>query len=99
MPFIGQGGGVPTFVLALVVAAGLLAIWIDVRHPKLAPESLGKRVLAAAGALLALELVPVLHGSVAQLYTSVFAILLPALVTSFLSAVWLMRALRDAQLG
>jgi hypothetical protein len=89
----------PNFVIALVVAAGLLALWIDVRHPTLAPESLGKRVLAAAAALLALELVPVLHGSVAQLYTSVFGILLPALVTSFLSAVWLMRALRDAQLG
>ena len=56
-------------------------------------------MLAAAGALLLLELVPVLHGSVAQLYTSVFAILLPALVTTFLSAVWLMRAMRDAQFG
>jgi len=90
---------VSTFVLALVVAAGLLAVWIDVRHPTLAPESLGKRVLAAAGALLLLELVPVLHGSVAQLYISVFAILLHALVTTFLSAVWLMRAMRDAQFG
>jgi len=90
---------VPTFVLALVVAAGLLALWIDVRHPQLAPQSLKSRVLAAAGALLLLELVPVLHGSVAQLYTSVFGILLPALITTFLSAVWLMRAVRDAQLG
>lgn len=99
MALFSQGGGVSTFVLALVVAAGLLAVWIDVRHPALAPESLGKRVLAAAGALLLLELVPVLHGSVAQLYTSVFGILLPALVTTFLSAVWLMRAMRDAQFG
>ena len=99
MALFRQGRGMSTFVLALVVAAGLLAVWIDVRHPTLAPESLGKRVLAAAGALLLLELVPVLHGSVAQLYTSVFAILLPALVTTFLSAVWLMRAMRDAQFG
>jgi hypothetical protein len=99
VPSLGQAGGVSTFVLGLVVAAGLLALWIDVRHPKLAPESLGKRVLAAACALFALELVPVLHGSVAELYTSVFAILLPALVTTFLSAVWLMRAMRDAQFG
>jgi len=29
---------------------------------------------------------------------TVFAILLPALVSSFLSAVWLMRALHDARL-
>ena len=99
MAAVGQGGGVSTFVLALVVAAGLLALWIDVRHPKLAPRSLRSRVLAAAGALLLLELVPVLHGSVAQLYTSVFGILLPALITTFLSAVWLMRAVRDAQFG
>jgi len=95
----GQGGGVSTFVLALVAGAGLLALWIDVRHPKLAPDSLGKRVLVAAAAVLFLQAIPVLHGSVAAVYATVFAILLPALVSSFLSAVWLLRALRDAQLG
>jgi hypothetical protein len=90
---------VSTFVPALVVAAGLLALWIDARHPKLAPESLGKRVLAAAVAMLVLQAIPVFHGSVAAVYATVFAILLPVLVSSFLSAVWLLRALRDAQLG
>lgn len=87
------------FALALVVGSALIALWIDVRRPSLAPASLGKRVLAAALAGLALRVVPVLHGSVAALYLTVFALLLPALVAAFLTAVWLMRAVRDGQLG
>jgi hypothetical protein len=90
---------VSNFLTALVVGAGLLALWIDVRHPKLAPESLGKRVLAAACAVLLLQAIPVFHGSVAATFATVFAIVLPALVSSFLSAVWLLRALRDVQFG
>jgi hypothetical protein len=87
------------FVPALALGAALIALWIDVRRPSLAPDSLAKRVLAAALAALALRLVPVLHGSVLAAYTSVFALLLPALVSSFLTAVWLMRSVRDGQLG
>jgi hypothetical protein len=87
------------FVPALVVAAGLLALWIDTRHPGLAPDSLSKRVLAAGCAVLALQAIPLFHGSVAAIYASVFAILLPTLVSSFLASVWLLRALREAQLG
>jgi hypothetical protein len=87
------------FLPIFVVGAGLLALWIDVRHPALAPESVWKRMLAAACALLALQAIPVFHGSVAAVYATVFAIVLPVLVSSFLAAVWLMRALREAQLG
>jgi hypothetical protein len=87
------------FLPVLAVGAGLLALWIDVRHPTLAPESLSKRMLAAAVALLALQIVPVFHGSAAAIYATVFALVLPALITSFLAAVWLLRALRDVQLG
>jgi hypothetical protein len=85
------------FVPVLAVGAGLLALWIDVRHPSLAPESLSKRMLAAVAALLVLQVVPVFHGSPAAVYATVFALLLPALISSFLAAVWLMRGLRDAQ--
>jgi hypothetical protein len=87
------------FAPALVVAAALLALWIDTRHPGLAPDSLSRRVLAAAFAVLALEALPVFHGSVVAVYATVFAILLPVLVSSFLAAVWLLRALRDVQFG
>jgi hypothetical protein len=87
------------FLWIFVAGAGLLALWIDARHPKLAPESLGRRVVAAICACLVLKAIPVFNGSAAAIYTTLFAFLLPALVSSFLTAVWLMRALRDAQLS
>ena len=87
------------FLPVLAVGAGLLALWIDVRHPTLAPDSLSKRMIAAAAALLALQLIPVFHGSAAAIYATVLALVLPALISSFLAAVWLLRALRDVQLG
>jgi hypothetical protein len=83
----------------LAVGAGLLALWIDVRHPNLPPDSLSKRMLPAGAALLVLQVVPVFHGSAAAVYATVFALLLPALISSFLAAVWLLRGLRDVQLG
>jgi hypothetical protein len=95
-----QAGAVAIpFLPMLVVGASLLALWVDVRHPDLAPESLSKRMVAAVAALLALQAVPVFHGSAAAVYATVFALVLPALISSFLTAVWLLRALRDAQLG
>jgi ABC-type Mn2+/Zn2+ transport system permease subunit len=87
------------FLPMFVVGAALLALWIDTRRPSLAPDALAHRVLAAAGSLLALQLLPVFTGSEAALYATVFAFLLPALVWAFLSAVWLLRALREVQFG
>jgi hypothetical protein len=87
---------VPT-LSAFLVGAGLLALWIDVRRPNLAPESFSNRIGAAACAWLVLQLVPVFNGSMTAIYATLFALLLPALVGSCLTAVWLMRALRDAQ--
>jgi hypothetical protein len=87
------------FLPVPAVGAGLLALWIDMRRPGLAPESLSKRMLAAVAALLALQVVPILHGSAAAIYATVFALLLPALISTFLAAVWLLRGLREAQVG
>ena len=87
-----------TFLPVFVIGAGLLALWIDVRHPKLAPDSLTKRLLAAGCALLALQLVPVFHGSAVAVYVTVFGLVLPLLVSALLAALWLMRAMQEAQL-
>ena len=89
------GSTIPAFV----VGAGLLALWIDVRLPKLAPESFSKRFIAAICAMVVLQLAPVFNGSTSAIYTTLFAIVLPLLVTSLLAAVWVLRALRDAQLS
>jgi hypothetical protein len=85
------------YVFAL--AAALLALWIDTRFPKLAPESFMRRVAAVGVALVALEATPVFNGSAAAVYATMFGILLPALVATFLAAVWLLRAVRDAHAG
>ena len=87
------------FLPVFLVGAAFLALWIDARHPGLAPKSVAKRMVAAGCALLALQLIPVFHGSTAAIYATVFAIVLPVLVSSLLSAVWLLRALRDVQLS
>jgi hypothetical protein len=80
-----------------LVGAGLLALWIDTRFPKLAPKSFTKRMLAAGCLLLVFGAVPVFGGSPAAIYATLFAVMLPLLVSSLLAAVWLLRALRDAQ--
>jgi hypothetical protein len=87
------------FLLAFVLAAGLLALWVDVRFPRLAPAALSRRVLASVVAFAALQAVPILHGSTFALYGTLFALLLPAFTGVFLTAVRLLRALRDARLS
>jgi urea transporter len=56
-------------------------------------------VLAAACALLALQAIPILSGSAADVYAGLFGITLPVLITALLAALWMLRALRDAQLS
>ena len=85
----------PTLSIFLL-GAGLLALWIDARFPKLAPDSFSHRILVAAGAALALAAAPVFHGSTIAVYATLFAIVLPILVSSLLAAIWMLRALREA---
>jgi hypothetical protein len=56
-------------------------------------------MLAACAAGLVFGLAPVFSGSAVAIYTTLFAIVLPLLVFSLLSAVWVLRGLRDAQPG
>jgi hypothetical protein len=83
------------FPLVFLIGAGVLALWIDVRFPKLAPRSLARRLLAAAVAVLLLEAVPLAAGSAAAAYATLFALVLPAFVLTFLAAVWVLRALAE----
>ena len=91
-----RGVAAPT-LCAFVVGAALLALWIDVRHPKLAPESFSRRLVAAGCAFLLLEAMPMFSGSPSAMCATLFAIVLPVFISSFLTAVWLLRSLRDAQ--
>lgn len=80
---------------AFLICAGLLAVWIDARFPRLAPRSLMMRMFAVLVAVLLLMLVPLLDSSPTAAFASLFAFLLPTLVFTFLTAVWLLRALGE----
>jgi hypothetical protein len=84
------------FPPAFLTVAGLLALWIDVRFPKLAPRSLTRRLLAGVAAVVLLESAPLVVSSAAVAYATLFALVLPAFVVVFLSAVWILRALRES---
>jgi hypothetical protein len=84
-------------ISAFAAGAGLLALWIDTRFPGLAPASFSRRVFAACAAIVLLRAAPLAGTSAAAAYATLFAVVLPAFVMTFLTAVWLLRALRDAQ--
>ncbi len=86
-----------TFLPLFLVGAGALALWIDARHPALAPDSLRTRMIAAGCAMAALQLAPIYHGSAVAVYATVFGLLLPLLVGSMLAAVWLLKAAGEAR--
>ena len=79
-----------TFVLALAAGAALLALWLHLRFPSLAPERLGHTVLHAASAFVLLQLMPSL-GSSETAFTVVFVFVLPALVYALLCSIWMIR--------
>jgi hypothetical protein len=87
------------FLSLFVGGAGVLALWIDTSFPKLAPESFSRRVVAACVAIAVLELVPLVASSTPAMYATMFGAVLPALVCTLLTAIWLLRTLRDARAG
>lgn len=88
------------FSLSLAVGSALLAIWLDVRLDTRRPMSPAARIGNAAAAYLILQgVVAATSGldaaPMAERFAALFALVLPSLVYSFLSGVWLMRTLAD----
>ena len=91
-----------TFLLALIVGAAVLALWVDVRLGERSPHSL-LMVLLHGGASLAVihfmgSLAPQVISPESQLRTMValFAIVLPAWMYGFLASLWVLKLLRSA---
>jgi hypothetical protein len=79
--------------IGVTVGAALLALWLDVRWPRLAPDGPFRRVAFALGTAALLQL---LRGAgPAATPASVLAVVLPAFVAAFLAGIWLLRALRE----
>ena len=84
-----------TFALVLTAGAALLALWIDTRLPRLAPPTMRRVFLHVGAALLTLQLIPGATSAV-MIYVALFAVALPALVYSFLTAIWFIRLAQSA---
>jgi hypothetical protein len=85
------------YLYLFMAGAGVLAMWLDARFPNLAPQSFSKRIGAAVAACLLLHLLPMSGTSVMAVYATLFVLVLPAFIGSFLTALWLLRFLRDAR--
>jgi hypothetical protein len=91
------------FVLALAIGAGLLALWVEVRFPRLAPAGLVRVFLNIVAALALLHIVDGLLGAIgdhpALRFAVVFATALPALTYVFLSSLWVLRLMQSSMTG
>jgi hypothetical protein len=77
-------------MMALVLGAGALALWFDVRFPKLAPHGLVTRLVSAAAATVALAALPV-----SATVLSLVGVFVPAMAVMFLTSLWLLRLVAE----
>ena len=93
------------FLAVLTLGAGLLALWINFRFPKLAPEGIWTAVVHVGVAILAGQvLVPALSHAMPALSPATqallitFALGLPALIYALLASIWVIRIAQGALL-
>jgi len=82
------------FVFALVTGSALLALWLHLRLPRLAPAKLGPAIAHAVVALVALQFLPNDVASTAWAFAVIFGLALPGLVYVFLASIWCLAALQ-----
>jgi hypothetical protein len=88
---------VNTFIVASAVGAASIALWVEVRFPKLGPErvTVGLVHLLAATAT-AHFLVPAALDSATNKVLAIFVVAIPALIYAFLTGIWIMKLARNA---
>jgi hypothetical protein len=74
-----------------MVGAALLAAWLHVRFPALAPKRFGRTMLHAVVAYVVLKVTVDVIDSTASTIGSIFLVLLPALVYALLCMLWVLR--------
>ena len=83
------------FGVGFLLAAAALALWIDARFPELAPESLLKRLGLALVATFLVTAAPVVGATPALLLATLLGAVFPTFVLALLTALWLLRGVRD----
>jgi hypothetical protein len=84
-----------TFLIVLTAGAGLLAMWVHVRFPALAPERIGRTVAHVAAAFVLLH-VAASSGNSMTAFAMVLFLLLPALVYALLCMIWMLQHAQTA---
>ena len=92
------------FVLVLAVGAGALALWTDVRFPKLGPQSMGGVLVNTMAAMIALKLVAgniglLTSGPPSAAVAAILGVALPGLLYAFISGIWAIRLFQGAYAG
>ena len=96
---------VGTFLICIAIGSALIAVWADLRFPKLMPWSLKRLLVHLAVAALAVYVVaPAMRavatsGIPAAGLASVFAVAFPVLVYEFLVGVWMIRLAQSSGAG
>ena len=85
---------VTAFVIAYLSGAAVLALWIDVRFPRLRPPSWMRLGIAVAGVMLIDDLCTGVIKTDPPI-VGVICVALPALVVTMLVSLWMLRMMRS----
>ena len=84
------------FVFVLSVGCALLALWVHVRFPKLAPEHVGKTLLHTGLAFALLRLSPGMVESPVMAIITIVMLIVPALSYALLCSIWMLKHVQTA---
>jgi hypothetical protein len=92
------------FGTAFAIGAGAIALWTDVRLPKLAPDEMSRILMHTMAAFVVLNIVGNAVGPIAdygplQAMAGVFLLGLPGIVYAFLVGIWAIRLFQGAYAG
>ena len=84
------------FAFCLLGGAAAIAVWIEVRFPRLAPQSIKAATLHIGATIIVAQLIlPLATGVLTHSWTlamvATFAVALPSLVYCLLAAIWVIR--------
>ena len=105
MSFLEHPLTVHQFLMVLTLGAGVIALWINFRFPKIAPEGIWTAAVHVGAAILVGQvLLPGLNGAIPDLNPVMRALMitfvlgLPALVYALLASIWVIRIAQGALL-
>jgi len=90
-----------TYVAVLLFSSFALAVWADVRWPKLMPKELRGTIIHVAASIVALQILVkaalvIGHGSPRLMLVTIVTFIVPALVYCLIAGIWVMKLAQGA---